>query len=294
MIRKAVIPAAGFGTRFLPATKSQPKEMMPIVDTPTIQYVVEEAVHAGVRDILIITRQGKQSIENHFDRAFDLEATLHTQGRDEQLLQVRSLTWLANIHFVRQPELNGLGDAIACARWHVGDEPFLVLLGDTLIDSATPCARQLIDVYNRYKAPVIGVEEVPTEKIERYGIVGGKPIDDRTLEIEVMVEKPSVPEAPSNLAIGGRYILTPDVFDYIEKTPRGVNNEIQLTDALRMMLKDRKILAHRFDGTRYDIGNRFEYMRTSVIYAAKRPDMGPEFKTFLREFVANMDSEETS
>lgn len=288
MITKAVIPAAGFGTRFLPATKSQPKEMLPIVDKPTIQYVVEEAVHSGIRDILIITRQGKQAIENHFDRAFDLEANLQAQGRHEQLLQVRQLTSLANIYFVRQAELAGLGDAISYARWHVGNEPFLVLLGDTLIDSPTPCARQLIDVFNRYKSPVIGVERVDLAKVSRYGIVGGHEIEPRTLEIDSLVEKPKPAEAPSNLAIGGRYILTPDIFDYIEKTPRGINNEIQLTDALRLMLKDRKILAHEFDGKRYDIGNRLEYMKTSVIYAAKRQDIGAEFRSFLREYMKDL------
>ncbi|HNY28557.1 MAG TPA: UTP--glucose-1-phosphate uridylyltransferase GalU [Candidatus Sumerlaeota bacterium] len=289
MIRKAVIPAAGFGTRFLPATKSQPKEMLPIVDTPTIQYVVEEAVNSGIRDILIITRQGKQSIENHFDRAFDLEASLRAQGREEQLQQVRHLASLANIHFVRQAELNGLGDAISYARWHVGNEPFLVLLGDTLIHSKSPCSRQLIDSYNRFKCPIIGVEEVARDKVERYGIVGGKQIEPSLYEIDVMVEKPKAVDAPSNLAIGGRYILPPEIFDYIERTPRGVNNEIQLTDALRLMLKDQRMLAHKFDGVRYDIGNRFEYMKTSVIYAAERPDMGPEFRAFLRDFVGKMD-----
>jgi len=288
MIRKAVIPAAGFGTRFLPATKSQPKEMLPIVDTPTIQYVVEEAVNSGIRDILIITRQGKQSIENHFDRAFDLEASLRAQGREEQLQQVRHLASLANIHFVRQAELNGLGDAISYARWHVGNEPFLVLLGDTLIHSKSPCSRQLIDSYNRFKCPIIGVEEVARDKVERYGIVGGKQIEPSLYEIDVMVEKPKAVDAPSNLAIGGRYILPPEIFDYIERTPRGVNNEIQLTDALRLMLKDQRMLAHKFDGVRYDIGNRFEYMKTSVIYAAERPDMGPEFRAFLRDFVGKM------
>jgi UTP--glucose-1-phosphate uridylyltransferase len=289
MIQKAVIPAAGFGTRFLPATKSQPKEMLPIVDTPTIQYVVEEAVNSGIRDILIITRQGKQSIENHFDRAFELEASLRLQGREEQLQQVRHLASLANIHFVRQAELNGLGDAISYARWHVGNEPFLVLLGDTLIRSKTPCSRQLIDSYNRYKCPIIGVEEVERSKVERYGIVGGKAIEPNLYDIDVLVEKPKAADAPSNLAIGGRYILTPDIFDCIERTPRGVNNEIQLTDALRLLLKDQRMLAHKFDGVRYDIGNRLEYMKTSVIYAADRPDMGPDFRAFLRDFVAKMD-----
>ncbi|MBN1866383.1 UTP--glucose-1-phosphate uridylyltransferase GalU [Candidatus Sumerlaeota bacterium] len=289
MISKAVIPAAGFGTRFLPITKTQPKEMLPIVDTPTIQYVVEEAVNSGVRDILIITALGKSAIENHFDRAFELEAHLHTQGREEQRLQVRNLASMANIHFIRQRELNGLGDAISYARWHVGDEAFLVLLGDTLVDSQVPCSRQLIDVYNRLKSPIIGVEEVPPQKVERYGIVGGEAVEPNTWRIEVMVEKPKAIEAPSNLAIGGRYILTPDIFDYIEKTARGVNNEVQLTDALQLMHKDRAVYAHKFEGVRHDIGNRLDYMRTSVKYAAKRKDIGTDFKAFLKEFVAELD-----
>lgn len=289
MITKAVIPAAGFGTRFLPATKSQPKEMLPIVDTPTIQHVVTEAVNSGIRDILIITRQGKQALENHFDRAFELEATLQEQGRDEQLQQVRKLSTLANIHFIRQAELNGLGDAISCARCHVGNEPFLVLLGDTLIDSKVPASRQMIDVYNRLKCPIIGVEEVPDDRVERNGIIGGNKIAPDTWEIDTMIEKPKAIEAPSNLAIGGRYILTPDIFDCIEQTPRGVNNEIQLTDALRLLMAKRKMLAYKFEGKRYDIGNRLEYMKTQVIFASKRPDFGPDFRAFLREFVEEME-----
>lgn len=289
MIRKAVIPAAGFGTRFLPATKSQPKEMLPIIDKPTIQFVVEEAVGSGIRDILIITRSGKQALENHFDRSFDLEANLRAQGRDQLLLQVQKISSMANIHFIRQRELDGLGDAISYAKWHVAGEPFLVMLGDTLIDSKTPCARQLIDVYNKHKVSVLGVEEVDAERIERYGIVGGKEIEPNTWELDKMVEKPKSVEAPSNLAIAGRYILTPEIFDYIEKTPKGLNNEVQLTDALCMMMQEHKILAHKFEGTRFDIGNRLEYMKTSVILGAKRPDMGSEFRTFLKDFVSTLD-----
>jgi len=288
MIRKAVIPAAGFGTRFLPVTKTQPKEMLPIVDTPTIQFVVEEAVHSGIRDILMITGRGKHAIENYFDRAFELETKLAARNRDEQLLQVRKLSDMANVHFIRQREPRGLGDAISYARWHVGDEPFLVLLGDTLVDSRTPCARQLIDVYNKVKAPVIGVEEVDPDKVERYGIIGGNRVEGDTYELTELVEKPKTVEAPSNLAIGGRYILTPDIFDYIDKTAQGVGNEIQLTDALRLMLKDRKIYAHKFEGVRHDIGNRLDYVKTSVKYAVKRDDIGVEFKEFLREFVKEL------
>lgn len=288
MIRKAVIPAAGFGTRFLPVTKTQPKEMLPIVDTPTIQFVVEEAVHSGIRDILMITGRGKHAIENYFDRAFELETKLAARNRQEQLLQVQKLADMANVHFIRQIEPRGLGDAISYARWHVGDEPFLVLLGDTLVDSHTPCARQLIDVYNKVKAPVIGVEEVAPEKVERYGIIGGNQVEGDTYELTELVEKPKAVEAPSNLAIGGRYILTPDIFEYIDKTAKGIGNEIQLTDALKLMLKDRKIYAHKFEGHRHDIGNRLDYMKTSVKYAVKRDDIGVEFKEFLKGFVDQM------
>jgi UTP--glucose-1-phosphate uridylyltransferase len=289
MITKAVIPAAGFGTRFLPVTKAQPKEMLPIVDTPTIQYVVEEAVNSGIRDILIITGRGKQSIENHFDRAFELEANLQAKGREEQLLQVRQLSSLANIHFIRQAELNGLGDAISYARWHVGDEPFLVLLGDTLIDSPYPCSRQLIDTYNKHKASVIGVERVDPAKVGRYGIIGGDEVGPNTYKLNQLVEKPKQVDAPSNLAIAGRYVLTPDIFDYIDKTAEGVGNEIQLTDALQLMLKDRPIYANRFEGKRYDIGNRLDYVKTTVEFAVKRKDIGPDVRAYLKEFVKTLE-----
>jgi len=289
VIRKAVIPAAGFGTRFLPVTKAQPKEMLPIVDTPTIHYVVEEAVHSGIRDILLITGRGKQSIENYFDRAFELEANLQAQGRDELLLQVRRLSNLANIHFIRQAELRGLGDAVSHARWHVDDEPFLVLLGDTLVDAAVPCSRQLIDIYNRFKAPVIAVEQVPPDKVGRYGIMGGERVEENVYRIRELVEKPRPGQAPSDLAIGGRYVLTADVFPAIDRTPRGVGGEIQLTDALRLLLHEgREIYAYRFQGVRHDIGNRMDYLKTIVEYAAKRPDIGTEFRAFLEEFVAGL------
>jgi UTP--glucose-1-phosphate uridylyltransferase len=270
-------------------TKAQPKEMLPIVDTPTIQYVVEEAVNSGIRDILIITGRGKQSIENHFDRAYELEANLQEQNREEQLLQVRKLTKLANIHFIRQRELNGLGDAISYARWHVNNEPFLVLLGDTVVDGKIPCSRQLIDVYNRYKAPVIGVEEVDPDKVERYGIVGGEEVSPGTFKLDVMVEKPKAVEAPSNLAIAARYVLTPDIFDYIENTARGKGGEVQLTDALKMLLANGDIYAHKFKGRRYDIGNRLDYVKTILDFGCKRADIGPDLRAYLKTFVSEMD-----
>jgi UTP--glucose-1-phosphate uridylyltransferase len=289
MIKKAVIPAAGFGTRFLPLTKAQPKEMLPIVDTPTIHFVVEEAVQAGIRDILIITGRGKQAIENYFDRAFELEANLAEKGREEQLLQVRKLSTLANIHFIRQTELNGLGDAIRYARWHVGNEPFVVLLGDVLVESSIPCTRQLIDVYNRVQAPVIAVEEVPMEKVGRYGIIGGKEIEPRTYKVDVMVEKPLPSEAPSNLAVAARYVLTPDIFDAIDATARGAGGEIQLTDAIKLLIENRPVYAHKFEGQRHDMGNRLDYMKTVLRYGVKREDIGPELRDFLRDFVKTLD-----
>jgi UTP--glucose-1-phosphate uridylyltransferase len=289
MIKKAVIPAAGLGTRFLPVTKAQPKEMLPIVDTPTIQFVVEEAVHSGIRDILIITGRGKQSIENHFDRAFELETHLKEKGREEQLLQVRKLSQLANIHFIRQPELNGLGDAVSYARWHVGNEPFLVLLGDTIVDApSAPCSRQIIDVYNRFHAPVLGVEEVDPAKVERYGIVAGKEVEPSTWRVDTMVEKPKPAEAPSRLAIAGRYVLTPEIFTYIDRTATGVGNEVQLTDALQLMRKDHEIYAHKFQGKRYDIGSRLDYMKALVELGVKRDDIGAEFREFVKEFAGRI------
>ena len=289
MVKKAVIPAAGLGTRFLPVTKTLPKEMLPIVDTPTIQYVVEEAVESGIRDILIITGRGKRSLEGYFDRALELEADLQEKGREEQLRQVRRLASLASIHFIRQRELNGLGDAISYARRHTGDEPFIVLLGDTLVDSATPCARQLMDVYDRVQAPVIGVQQVEPEKAGRYGVVGGREVEPNLYRVEELVEKPGPSDAPSNLAIGGRYVLTPDVFECIDQTARGVGNEIQLTDALRLLLKRLEIFAYKYEGVRHDIGNPLDYLTTTVKYAARRGDIGPRFRAFLRDFVKTME-----
>ncbi|MBR5737036.1 MAG: UTP--glucose-1-phosphate uridylyltransferase GalU, partial [Verrucomicrobia bacterium] len=233
-IRKAVIPAAGFGTRFLPASKAQPKEMLPIVDTPTIQYVMEEVERAGISDVLMIIGKGKRAIEEHFDRNFELEAELAEKNRVEELNQIRRISEMCNIFFVYQKELNGLGDAVRYARSHVGDEPFVVLLGDTIIDtnSGNSITAEMIRVYEQYQAPVVLLEEVDPKKVSRYGIVGGKMLENNIFEIDRLVEKPSVEEAPSNLAVAGRYILTPDIFECIDQTPRGKNDEIQLTDAM--------------------------------------------------------------
>ncbi len=283
MIRKAVIPAAGLGTRFLPATKAQPKEMLPIIDTPTIQYVVQEAIDSGIDDILIISGKGKRAIEDHFDRNFELEARLKSKADRHLYNEVRRISDMANIHFIRQKELRGLGDAIYQARLHTGDEPFAVLLGDTILDSVIPVTQQLIDIYEQYQSTIIAVETVPREKVSRYGIVGGEKISDRIFEVNNLVEKPEPAESPSNLAIAGRYILTPEIFQAIEKTGRGKGNEIQLTDALRLMLQHSRILSYTIEGKRYDIGNKLDYLKTIVEFALKRKEFAAPFRTFVEE-----------
>ena len=261
---KAVIPAAGFGTRFLPATKAQPKEMLPVFDKPTIQYVIEEAVASGIDDILIVTGKNKRSIEDHFDKSFELEYTLEQAGKTKYLKQVRDITDLADICYIRQKEQKGLGDAIYCAKKHVGDEPFAVMLGDTITKGNTPCTKQLIDIYNKYNASAISLEKVPMEKVERYGIIKGQEIENDVYKIDELVEKPPVNQAPSNLAIMGRYVLTPDIFDKIKETGAGVGGEIQLTDALAKL---DNIYGNTFEGKTYDIGNRLEWLKTSIEFA---------------------------
>lgn len=281
MIRKAVIPAAGFGTRLLPASKSQPKEMLPIVDTPAIQYVVEEAVASGITDILMIIGKGKRAIEEHFDRNFDLENELATKGKQQELEKLRHISNLADIHFIWQKELNGLGDAISYARHHVGNEPFAVLLGDTLVQSDTPVTMQLMHAYERYQESVVALEEVAMDKVDRYGIIKGKNIDDNIFLVEDFVEKPTSREAPSNLAIAGRYVLSPEIFDYIANTPAGKNDEVQLTDAMRLLVADRAMYGLRFDGRRFDIGNRLDFVKTNLEFALTRDDMKNEMADFV-------------
>lgn len=285
MIRKAVIPAAGFGTRFLPATKAQPKEMLPLIDTPVIQYVVQEAVDSGIDDILIITGKGKRSIEDHFDRNFELESNLEQKEKEELLDEVRRIGDMASIHFIRQKELNGLGDAIMHAQSHVGEEPFAVLLGDTVLDSVIPVTRQLIDIYEQYQQSVIAVEQVEPEKVSRYGIVGGEMISGSICHLNALIEKPKPEKSPSNLAIAGRYILTPTIFQALKNTTRGVNNEIQLTDALQWMLKREQLYSYTVDGRRFDIGNKLDYLKTIVLYGLKRPEFSEPFRAFLSEVV---------
>jgi UTP--glucose-1-phosphate uridylyltransferase len=283
MIRKAVIPAAGFGTRFLPATKSQPKEMLPVVDTPVIQYVVEEAAAAGIRDILMIIGRGKRAVEEHFDRSFELERELEEKGKADLLAQMRRISNLANIHFVWQKELNGLGDAVAHARDHVGNEPFAVLLGDTVMDARKPVTRQLMEVFDRYQEPVVAVEEVEWAKVSRYGVLDAKPITDRVYLVKDFVEKPSREEAPSNLVIAGRYVFTADIFDCLAKIGRGKNGEIQLTDAMRRLVRTRAMYALRFAGKRHDVGNKLDFIKANVVFGLKQKDLARDLRQFLRE-----------
>jgi len=287
MIKKAVIPAAGIGTRFLPATKAQPKEMLPIIDTPTIQYVVQEAVDSGIEDILIISGKGKRAIEDHFDRNFELEYMLENKNNGGVLNEIRRISDMANIHFIRQKEMKGLGDAIYHARLHTGDEPFAVLLGDTVLDSIIPVTQQLADIYNQYQQSIIGVEVVPQEKVNRYGIVGGTNISDKLMEITKLIEKPTVKQAPSNLAIAGRYILTPEIFKALEQTSPGKNNEIQLTDAMKILLKRENIYSYTIEGKRYDIGSKIDYLKTTVEFGLKRKEFSEEFRAFLKERISS-------
>ena len=279
---KAVIPAAGFGTRFLPATKAQPKEMLPVYDKPTIQYVVEEAVNSGIDDILIITGRNKRSIEDHFDRSMELECTLENADKHDRLKLVRDITGLADICYIRQKEQKGLGDAINCAKKHVGDEPFAVLLGDSITKGPTPCTKQLIDVYEKYGKSAISLEEVPPEKVSRYGIIDGVKVEDNIYDIKKLVEKPAVEDAPSNLAIMGRYVLTPDIFDKLDETEPGVGGEIQLTDALQKL---DSIYGVTFEGKTYDIGNRMEWLKTSIEFAMEDEDSKRELKEFISSFI---------
>ena len=272
VIMKAVIPAAGLGTRFLPATKAQPKEMLPVYDKPTIQYVIEESVNSGVDDILIVTGKGKRSIEDHFDRSFELEHHLKTKGKEDFLKEIEYISDLADIHFIRQKKQKGLGDAIYCAKKHVGDDPFVVMLGDTITRDKVPCTKQLIDIYEKYGKSVIALEEVPDEKVERYGIIGGEEIEPNIYKIDKLIEKPPLRVAPSNLAIMGRYVLTPDIFDHIENVEPGYGGEIQLTDALSKL---DEIYGQVFTGESFDIGNRIDWLKSSLkiaLYDEKAKD----------------------
>lgn len=286
-VRKAVFPAAGLGTRFLPATKAQPKEMLPLVDKPIIQYGVEEALHSGIQNIIIVTGRGKSAIEDHFDVSFELENMLETRGKKDLLAIVRSVSDMINVSYVRQKEALGLGHAVLRASELVGQEPFAVVLADDVIDAETPCLRQLLDVHSFFCAPVLAVMEVPVENISAYGVVDAEPIShngrkDRVFRIRDLVEKPKQADAPSNLAIIGRYVLTPEIFDSISAIEPGSGSEIQLTDALKHMLRSRPIYAYRFEGTRYDAGDKLGFLKATVEFALKRPDLGSAFREYLK------------
>ncbi|ASJ02087.1 UTP--glucose-1-phosphate uridylyltransferase [Thermococcus profundus] len=282
-IRKAVIPAAGLGTRMLPITKSMPKEMLPIVDKPVIHYVVEEAIRAGIDDILIITGKGKRAIEDYFDRSFELEYYLREKGKLEELKQVEEIGEMVDIYYVRQKKPLGLGDAILHAEKHVNREPFAVLLGDDIIVSEKPGIQQLIEVASRYSSPVIGVEEVPWELVSRYGVVSGSQIEDGLYDVNDLIEKPSPEEAPSNIAIIGRYVLPPEIFDILKKTPPGKGGELQLTDALRILANERKILAKRISGKRYDVGTKLGFIKANIELGLLRPELKGQIGTVIKE-----------
>jgi UTP--glucose-1-phosphate uridylyltransferase len=284
-VKKAVIPAAGLGTRFLPATKAQPKEMLPVVDKPAIQYVVEEAAQAGLRDILIITGRGKRTLEDHFDRSFELEAYLEKSGKHDELKAVQEITEMATIHYIRQRDPLGLGAAVAVAEQHVAGEPFAVLLGDDIVAESTPLLQQMIDIYDRYGRSVVAVQEVRREEISLYGAVEPEFVEDHLSRVVDIVEKPSPEEAPSNLAVIGRYILTPEVFDALRETPPDTNGEVQLTDAIRLLAREQAVYAFTYEGPRYDIGKKLDYLRATVELAAEREDLGKEFRQFLADFV---------
>ncbi len=282
-VRKAVFPAAGLGTRFLPATKAQPKEMLPLVDKPMIQYVVEEAVASGLSEIIIVTGRGKRAIEDHFDAAFELEYYLNDRGKTEELAQIKTISELASVSYVRQKEPLGLGHAILCARSLVGDEPFAVFLGDDIIGAApSPCMRQLLDVAERYQGPVIAVQRVPRERIHQYGVIAARPVESRVHEILDLVEKPQAQEAPSDLAIIGRYVLSPELFEILGETPADRRGEIQLTDALRTLRRRRPMYAVEFEGIRYDTGDKLGFLKATVEFALARPDLADEFRTYLK------------
>lgn len=274
-VRKAIIPAAGLGTRFLPATKAQPKEMLPIVDKPTIQYIIEEAIASGIEDILIVSGRGKRAIEDHFDKTFELEDALSKKGKSKELEQIQRISEMANIHYIRQKEPRGLGHAIWCARSFVGDEPFAVLLGDDIVQSDEPCLGQLIRVYERYSSSIVGVQRVSDDDVSKYGIIAprGSSIEPSVFFLDGLVEKPSRKAAPSNYAIMGRYVLTPDIFEILENQEPGAGGEIQLTDAIKKLNDRKTVLAYNFDGVRYDVGDKFGFIRATLDFALQREDL---------------------
>lgn len=284
-VRKAIIPAAGLGTRFLPATKAQPKEMLPIVDKPTIQYIVEEAVASGIEDIIIVSGRGKRAIEDHFDKSYELEETLVKKEKFAQLEEVQGISNLANIHYIRQKEPLGLGHAIACASRFIGDEPFAVLLGDDIVHSpGNPCLKQLIDVYNRFNSSVIGIQQVPDKDVSKYGIIStnGAQIEKNVLPVDSLVEKPKVEDAPSHYAVMGRYVLRPEIFDILEKLPPGAGNEIQLTDAIKELNQSQMVVGYEFEGQRHDVGDKFGFIKATIDFALEREDLKGSVMEYLQ------------
>lgn len=287
-IRKAVIPAAGLGTRFLPATKAVPKELLPIVDVPSIQLIVKEAVDSGIEDIIFVTGRGKNSIIDHFDSIPELEQKLESEGKYDLLATLRETSNMAQIVSIRQPEPRGLGHAVLCAKDLIGDEPFLVLLGDDLVDSVNPCSQQMMEVHKKHGKSVVALMRVSDEDVPKFGIVGGHAVGEREYMLDVMMEKPSLEDAPSKLAIVGRYILNPGIFKYLEETKPGKGGEIQLTDAMERMMKVEGFVGYEFVGNRYDAGDKFGYLQANIAYGLKRRDIAPKLKAYLREV---LDSE---
>ena len=285
-LRKAIIPAAGLGTRFLPATKAQPKEMLPIVDKPTIQYIVEEAIASGVEEILIITGRNKRAIEDHFDKSVELELELEQKCQYDLLDLTRKISNLADIHYVRQKEAKGLGHAIYCARTFVGNEPFAVLLGDDVFYSKVPCLQQMKNVFDEYKATILGVQQVAADDVSKYGIIDGTQVEKNIYRVNNMIEKPNKEDAPSNIAILGRYIITPTIFDILSDTKPGRGGEIQLTDALEILRSKEAVYAYALEGARYDIGSKLGFLKANIEYAMRRPDLRDDFKKYLQEFLA--------
>jgi UTP--glucose-1-phosphate uridylyltransferase len=284
-VRKAIIPAAGLGTRFLPATKAQPKEMLPIVDKPTIQYIVEEAAASGIEDIIIVSGRGKRAIEDHFDKSYELEETLVKKGKFDQLQEVQEIANIANIHYIRQKEPKGLGHAIYCARRFIGDEPFAVMLGDDIVQSETPCLKQLLQVYERYNSSIVGVQQVPQEDVSKYGIIAPKAqqIETNVFNVANFVEKPAMDEAPSNYAIMGRYILRPEIFAVLENLPAGAGGEIQLTDAIKQLNEKQAVLAYHFNGHRYDVGDKLGFIKATIDIALQRNELKNDLLRYLEK-----------
>lgn len=284
-VRKAVIPAAGLGTRFLPATKAVPKELLPIVDTPTIQYIVQEIVDAGIETVILITAKGKAKIVDHFDIYPELEEKLEKEGKADLVEALRKTIQMAKVVSIRQGTPRGLGHAVLCAKELVGNEPFAVLLGDDLVDAEVPCTKQMINVYEKHGKSVVALMQVSQEDVPKFGICGGKPLEQRVMALDQMVEKPKLSEAPSNLAIVGRYILTPEIFELLESTPPGKGNEIQLTDAMARLMKRDGFLGYEFEGQRYDAGDKFGFIQANIAYSMKRPDIAPKLLAYMRELV---------